>query len=368
MFPRNPESTREGRFRPTGSFQSLRFPTETAILGLVNPNEPQIPALLDWSKRRIDYLRISVTDRCNERCLYCMPQGLKDWKEHSEILTYEETLRVVRVAIRLGFRKFRVTGGEPLVRKDVVSFLEELGKLDGVDSFGLSTNATLLAPVAERLRAAGIDSVNISLDTLDPATYERVTLRPLAQALEGIEAVRRLEFPRLKLNAVLMRGQSEDQLLPLLRFAEERGAILRFIELMPVTTRTLLRPETFLSIGEARKLIEKTVPLERDPEAKLGHGPAVYYRTPSGQRIGFIGAMTDLHFCESCNKIRLTSDGKIRPCLGSHLEFDLREILRSGGTDEDVIQLFGKTLGLKPKEHEFREDYTPNRSMTGIGG
>ena len=336
----------------------------------MNPIKPDTSPLgpLDWSKRRIDYLRISVTDRCNERCLYCMPQELRDWKEHSEILTYEETLRVVRVAVRLGFRKFRVTGGEPLVRKDVVPFLEELGRVPGVESLGLSTNATLLAPVAERLRRAGIDSVNVSLDTLDAERYQRITLQPLQKALDGIEAARAAGFPRVKLNAVLMRGQSEEQLLPLLRFAEERGAILRFIELMPVTTQTMLSPENFLSATEARKRIETSVPLQPDPDAQLGHGPAVYFRTPGGQRVGFIGALTDLHFCESCNKIRLTSDGRIRPCLGNHMEFDLKAVLRSGGSDDDVISLFGETLGLKPKEHEFRNNYLPNRSMTGIGG
>lgn len=324
--------------------------------------------MLDWSKRRIDYLRISVTDRCNERCLYCMPQGLKDWKEHAEILTYEEILRVVRVSVRLGFRKFRVTGGEPLVRKDVVPFLEELGRTPGVESFGLSTNATLLAPVADRLKAAGIGSVNISLDTLDPAAYQRITLQPLAKAMEGIEAARAAGFRQIKLNSVLMRGQSEDQLLPLIDFAREQSAILRFIELMPVTTQTMLSPENFLSAGEARKRIEASIPLERDPAARLGHGPAVYFRTAEGQEIGFIGALTDLHFCESCNKIRLTSDGKVRPCLGNHMEFDLKSLIRAGGSDEDIIALFEKTLGLKPKEHEFRANYQPSRSMTGIGG
>lgn len=336
----------------------------------MDPNQPaNLPSgPLDWTRRRIDYLRISVTDRCNERCLYCMPQGLKDWKEHAEILTYEEILRVAQVAVGLGFRKFRVTGGEPLVRRDVVPFLEALGRVPGIEAFGLSTNGTLLAPVAERLRGAGIDSVNISLDTLDAKAYERITLQPLAKALDGIAAARAAGFPRLKLNAVLIRGQSEDQLLPLIRFAEAHGAILRFIELMPVTTRTMLRPENFLAATEARKRIEDVVPLERDPEARLGHGPAVYYRTPEGQRIGFISALSDLHFCESCNKIRLTSDGKVRPCLGNHLEFDLKAVLRGGGSDADIAALVAGVLGQKPKEHEFRENYEPSRSMTGIGG
>ncbi|MCA9729916.1 MAG: GTP 3',8-cyclase MoaA [Candidatus Eisenbacteria bacterium] len=325
-------------------------------------------ALLDWSRRKVDYLRISITDRCNERCLYCMPQGLKDWKEHDEILSYEEVLRVVRIAVALGFSKFRITGGEPLVRRDAVLFLEQLGQVPGIRSLGLSTNATLLAPVARRLQQAGIDSVNVSLDTLDAAEYQRITLKDLASAVAGIDAAVAAGFPKIKLNAVLMRGKSETQLLPLLDFARERGAYLRFIELMPLTTTQVLTRENFLPAEEARRAISESIPLERAEDVRLGHGPAVYYRTPTGQLVGFIGAMTDLHFCDACNKIRLTSDGKIRPCLGNHLEFDLKSILRGGGSDDDVADLFRRTLGLKPAEHEFRGQYRPGRSMTAIGG
>lgn len=324
--------------------------------------------LLDWSRRKIDYLRISITDRCNERCVYCMPQTLKDWKERDQILTYEEILRVVQLAVSLGFSKFRVTGGEPLVRKDVVPFLEELGRIPGIASLGLSTNATMLGPVAERLKAAGIDSVNISLDTLDPEAYRRITLKELSSAIEGIDAAVAAGFPKIKLNAVLMRGATEAQMVPLMRFARERGAYLRFIELMPITTAEVLTPESFLPAQEARSILEREVPLTHAGEVRLGHGPAIYYRTPDGQLIGFIGAMTDLHFCDACNKIRLTSDGKIRPCLGNHLEFDLKGVLRSGGTDEDLADVFRRSLGLKPAEHEFRGQYRPGRSMTAIGG
>lgn len=331
--------------------------------------EPSPPVgLLDWSRRKIDYLRISITDRCNERCVYCMPQGLKDWKEREEILTYEEVLRVVQVGVSLGFRKFRITGGEPLVRKNAVGFLEKLGAIDGVASFGLSTNALLVAPVAERLAKAGIDSVNVSLDTLDPDAYRSITLKHLAPAIEGIEAALAAGIPSVKINAVLMRGKNEDQFLPLIEFARQRGIVLRFVELMPVTTTEMISSQNFLSAEEAKSQISATLPLTLDREVQLGHGPAVYYRTPDGQPIGFIGAMTDLHFCDACNKIRLTADGKIRPCLGDHLEFDLRSVLRSGGSDEDVAALFMRSLGMKPAEHSFRKQYRPGRSMTAIGG
>lgn len=331
-------------------------------------NSTTVPPLLDWTRRKIDYLRISITDRCNERCLYCMPQGLKDWKERDEILTFEEIQRVVQVTVSLGFSKFRITGGEPLVRRGAVELLEHLGRIPGVASLGLSTNATLLAPVAERIRAAGVDSVNISLDTLDPDEYRRITLKSLESAISGIDAAVRAGFPKVKLNAVLMRGRNEDQLVPLVRFAAERGAYLRFIELMPVTTTEMLTRENFLAAEEAKRRISAEIPLERAAEVRLGHGPAVYYRTPEGQHIGFIGALTDVHFCDGCNKIRLTADGKIRPCLGNHLEFDLKAILRNGGSDADVVALLQRTLGLKPAEHDFRNQYEPGRSMTAIGG
>jgi cyclic pyranopterin phosphate synthase len=323
--------------------------------------------LYDPSRRRVDYLRISITDRCNERCVYCMPEGLKDWKERDEILTYEEILRVVEIAVRLGFRKFRVTGGEPLVRRDAVDFLRRLGAVRGIESLGLSTNGTLLAPAAEEIRRAGVQAVNISLDTLDPGEYRRLTRWDLADCLAGIEAARSAGFASIKLNAVLMRGVNEEQILPLIRFAREHDAVIRFIELMPVTTTEVLTRENFLPVEEARRAVERELSLER-VDVRLGHGPAVYYRTADGGMVGFIGAMTDLHFCELCNKVRLTADGKIRPCLGSHLEFDLREVLRAGGDDREVEEVFRRSLGLKPAEHDFRGQYQPGRSMTAIGG
>ncbi len=336
------------------------------------------------ARRTVDYLRISITDRCNERCVYCMPAGLKDWKERDEILTYEEILRAVRVAVSLGFRKFRVTGGEPLVRKGAVEFLHALGSVPGVESLGLSTNGTLLAPghapgTAEEIRRAGVSSVNISLDTLDPDEYRRISQWELSDCLAGIDAARRAGFPSIKLNTVLMRGVNDGRIPELVRFARERDAVIRFIELMPVTTTQVLTPENFLSTEEARALLERETTLERVSE-RLGHGPAVYYRTGEGALVGFIGAMSDLHFCESCNKIRLTADGKIRPCLGSHLEFDLRGVLRAGSEtgnaepgdrgdqDAPVREMFLRALGRKPEEHEFRGSYRPGRSMTAIGG
>lgn len=339
------------------------------------PTPTPSPTLLDWTNRRIDYLRISVTDRCNERCTYCMPADLPDWQEKDEILTYEEILRIVRVTVALGFRKYRLTGGEPLVRRDLAWLIEQIGMTEGVESLGLSTNGTLLAPLASRLRAAGVDSVNISLDTLDPDTYARFTRGRWHDCVAGIDAAVAAGFPRVKLNAVLMRGMNDHEIPALVRFAHERGALIRFIELMPITTTQVLTPESFLSAMEAKALLERETTLER-LDTKLGHGPAVYYRTAEGATVGFIGAMTDLHFCESCNKVRLTADGKLRPCLGNHLEFDLKGALREARVSESTVaegdsrlfEIFRQALGIKPREHDFRGQYTPGRHMTAIGG
>jgi GTP 3',8-cyclase len=326
---------------------------------------------------RISYLRVSITDRCNERCTYCMPQELQEWLPREEILTFEETLRLIRVAAELGVSKVRVTGGEPLTRRDIVPFIAQLPKISGIKSLGLSTNATLLArqispgkTMATALREAGVQSVNISLDTLDRDVYSRITGRDLhAQVLEGIDAAIAVGFDQIKLNTVLMRGRNEDQLVPLIEFAASRNLILRFIEMMPVSTTEVLSEHNFMSILEAKRLIE-SVYGSLIPEAEFRtNGPATYYQIPGRkQRIGFIGAMTNLHFCENCNKLRLTCDGKLRPCLGSYLEFDIMRPLRAGASDEELKQFFLDVVERKPAQHDFRDNYQPNRKMIAIGG
>jgi cyclic pyranopterin phosphate synthase len=326
---------------------------------------------------RISYLRVSITDRCNERCTYCMPQELQEWLPREEILTFEETLRLIRIAAELGVSKVRVTGGEPLTRRDIVPFIAQIPKISGIKSLGLSTNATLLArqispgkTMATALREAGVQSVNISLDTLDRDVYSRITGRDLhAQVLEGIDAAIAVGFDQIKLNTVLMRGRNEDQLVPLIEFAASRNLILRFIEMMPVSTTEVLSEHNFMSILEAKRLIE-SVYGSLIPEVEFRtNGPATYCQIPGRkQRIGFIGAMTNLHFCENCNKLRLTCDGKLRPCLGSYLEFDIMRPLRAGASDEELKQFFLDVVERKPAQHDFRDNYQPNRKMIAIGG
>src|ERR1700674_72747 len=350
---------------------------------------------------RISYLRVSITDRCNERCTYCMPRELQEWLPREDVLTYEETLRLVRVAAGLGVSKLRITGGEPLTRRDVLGFFQQLPAIPGINDIGISTNGTLLArcsrrpvgdaghgsealshashseaateekhTVAQALRDAGVNSVNISLDTLDREAYAATTGRDfLPQVLEGIEAAIAARFPLIKLNCVLMRGRNEDQLIPLAEFAAARNLILRFIELMPVSHSDVLDESNFLPIAEAKRNLENHFGALIPEPGFRTNGPSIYYKIPGReQRIGFIGALTNLHFCESCNNLRLTCDGKLRPCLGSYLEFDIMKVLRAGATDADLRRFFLDVVERKPEQHDFRENYQPARMMVAIGG
>ena len=332
--------------------------------------------MLDRYNRHINYLRISVTDRCNLRCRYCMPEEEQAWFPREEVLAYDEMLRVLRVGAGLGIRKVRVTGGEPLTRPGVADFCAAIAALPGMEDIGISTNGTLLAKteggrtLAEQLVRAGVLSANISLDSLDREAYRRSTNRDLLpRVLEGVDAALDAGFASIRLNCVLMKGQSERELVPLLDYACSKGALLRFIELMPVSTSEVLSEANFLAAGTARQLVEQACgPLLPRPDFRT-NGPASYYEVAAtGQKVGFIGAMTNLHFCESCNKLRLTSDGKLRPCLGSWLEFDLREVLRRGCTDAELADFILSVVARKPKEHDFRHNYQPNRKMIAIGG
>jgi cyclic pyranopterin phosphate synthase len=319
--------------------------------------------------RKVDYLRISVTDRCNQRCLYCLPEGYKGWEPREEHLTAEEIIRIVNVAAGLGFRKLRLTGGEPLVRDDLPAIVCGLKSISGVDVIGLSTNGTRLAALAQPLRAAGVRTVNVSLDALDPALYRQITGGDVAAVLAGIHAAQSAGFERIKLNCVLMRGKSEQEIWPLVLFAAEHELPLRLIELMPLSRTDVLDERNFLPVGEVMRQLAKKDELIPQPDRREGHGPAKYYRLKhTGALVGFIGALTNQAFCENCNKVRLTSDGKLRPCLGDHLETDLKPALRPEINDAALQNLFETTLRLKPAAHVFRSNYQPLRIMTAIGG
>lgn len=305
-----------------------------------------------------------------------MPEEEQAWFPKEEVLSYDEMLRVLRVGAGLGIKKVRVTGGEPLTRPGVSEFCAQISAIPGIEQVGISTNGTLLSKaegdssIAHQLVKAGVKSANISLDSLDRAIYQQATSRDLLpRVMEGIDAAIDAGFESIRLNCVLMKNQTEREFVPLIDYARNKGALLRFIELMPVSTQEVLKEDRFLSVGVALKMVEehfgKLTPL---PDFKT-NGPATYYEIAStGQKIGFIGAMTNLHFCENCNKLRLTSDGKLRPCLGSFLEFDLKSVLRNGCSDSELADFIRSVVARKPKEHDFRDNYQPNRRMIAIGG
>jgi cyclic pyranopterin phosphate synthase len=323
---------------------------------------------MDSFGRQIDYLRISVTDRCNERCLYCLPENFSDWLPRAEILTDTELLAVVRAAVKFGFKKFRVTGGEPLIRPGVVNFIRDLIATPGIESVQLTTNGTRLPQLAQPLFDAGLRRINISLDALDAQIYRAITGGDLRPVLEGIRLVKKIGFDSVKLNTVLMRGKNDGEIFRLLDFAAEHDLAIRFIELMPVSLTEMLSVENFFPINEL--LAQLRCKDELEPLADFfGFGPAKYFRLKKrGVTIGVIGALSDLHFCERCNKMRLTCDGKLRPCLGNHLETDLKSALRPQPDEAKLQKLFCETLAQKPAEHLFRNNYQPQRVMTAIGG
>jgi GTP 3',8-cyclase len=318
--------------------------------------------------RTVDYLRISITDRCNERCLYCLPENYSNWLPREEILTYDELLAVVRVTVSLGFKRFRVTGGEPLIRPGAAEFVRDLIATPGVESVLLTTNGTRLPELAKPLFDAGLRRINISLDALDPAIYRGITNGDVAPVLRGIKLVKELGFESVKLNTVLMRGRNDSEIFRLLDFAAEHDIVIRFIELMPVSLTEMLSEKNFFPVTELFAQLRREDELEPLNES-FGFGPAKYFRLKKrGVTVGLIGALSDLHFCERCNKMRLTCDGKMRPCLGNHLETDLKPALRPQTDNARLHELICNTLTQKPSEHLFRENYQPQRVMTAIGG
>ncbi len=320
---------------------------------------------MDPFGRPIDYLRISVTDRCNERCLYCMPKGYKGWAERADHLTADEIVRIVEQSTSLGFRKFRLTGGEPLVRSDIVDIATRIWELPGVQTLGISTNGVLLKHLAAPLKRAGVRSVNISLDALEPDIYQRLTGGRLDDALEGIGAAVAAGFEVVKLNCVLLRGLNDHQILPLVTFGAKLGMPVRFIELMPLAPGGPVDDRHFMSVGDAMERLAEHAPLEPAPDKPHGHGPARYYRF-RGAHVGFIGSVTCADFCKDCNKLRLTADGKLRPCLGRHGEIDLLPALR--GNTATITAAIEDAIANKPENHSFAEDFEVRRPMTAIGG
>jgi cyclic pyranopterin phosphate synthase len=331
---------------------------------------PRLNQLVDSWGRPHNNLRISVTDRCNIRCVYCMPEDVR-FLPRADLLTFEEIERVTRVAVPLGIDKVRLTGGEPLVRRDLPKLVEKLVAIRGLEDVGLTTNGILLAPVAGTLRAAGLKRINISLDTLDPARFERLTRRPgVERVIEGIMAAKAAGFDPVKINAVAIRGETEEDVVPLARFAREYGLELRFIEYMPLDAGHLWEREKVLFASDIIDLIADGIgalsPVS-DPDPRA---PALDYEYADGRgKVGFIASVSR-PFCMSCNRLRLTSDGKLRNCLFSLEESDLRGLLRGGASDALIVETFRDCVASKWEGHEINTSrfIQPERLMHSIGG
>ncbi len=326
--------------------------------------------MIDAYRRSITYLRVSLTDRCNLRCTYCMPEEGIDWMPTANILTDDEIVRVVAIAARCGLKKVRLTGGEPLVRGGVPDLVRRLYALPGIEEVTLTTNGVLLAQQASALYAAGLRRINISLDTLRPETFATIVRRDLFHLVwEGIAAAERVGFDSIKINAVLQEGINDTEVLDFVRLTFQTPYHIRFIEQMPCADWEMWR-RVYQPFLKAREIIESTwgplSPVESDAEA----GPAEVFKL-SGARgtIGFIHAVSH-DFCDKCNRIRLTADGKIRPCLFSEMVVDLRPALRSGADDSVIDGLLHLSLAIKPEYHEL--DMIPQqkalRAMINIGG
>ncbi|MDP4160607.1 MAG: GTP 3',8-cyclase MoaA, partial [Bacillota bacterium] len=305
----------------------------------------------DQFQRDISYLRISVTDRCNLRCTYCMPADGVQWMPHSSILSFEEILRLMKISTQLGFHRFRITGGEPLVRKGILDFLHEAAQLPGVEDLMLTTNGMLLPEMAFDLKAAGVHRVNISLDTMDPNRFHDITRSgDVSKVIQGIFRSLEAGLKPVKLNVVVVRGVNTEELPTFLTLAKQYPLHVRFIELMPIGISSEQRTD-FVPIAEMKELlgIKDYIPTHEIP----GGGPAEYFR-PTGFKgsIGFISALSR-HFCDTCNRVRLTADGKLRACLHSKNEVDLREALRNGSTDQDVLELLAQSVWRKPAQHHM---------------
>ncbi|MEF9925421.1 MAG: GTP 3',8-cyclase MoaA [Eggerthellaceae bacterium] len=331
----------------------------------------------DSHGRTIDYLRISLTDRCNLRCIYCMPEEGVDQLAHKDILRIEEIERAVRVAASMGITRIRLTGGEPLVRKGVVDLVRNIAQTPGIQDVSLTTNGILLPKMAADLKAAGLTRVNISLDTLDAAQFAFITRRgKLEDTLAGIDAALAVGFKPVKINAVAVRSLKQDY-LAFAKLSLDRPLHVRFIEYMPVGESSgadgcgwgpqdVVPTEELIDIIDAAARAAGLGPLvPADKDRPIGGGPARYYQFEGAQgTVGFISPLSR-HFCSECNRLRLTADGEIRPCLFSDDEFDLKEALREG-SDEQVRAVMLQALGAKPDEHH--DKVGTQRGMSQIGG
>jgi cyclic pyranopterin phosphate synthase len=329
------------------------------------PDPPVLPGLTDRFGRRIDYVRLSVTDRCDLRCSYCIPEGFKGFEEPDHWLTFDEIERLIGAFARLGVSRIRLTGGEPLLRRDIAALARRIAAVPGIEDLSLSTNATQLDKHAQALKAAGVTRLNVSLDSLQQARVEKINGRDvLEKVMNGLSVAQDAGFSPIKLNMVALAGTNEDEIDEMVAFCIQRGFVLRLIEAMPMGATG--RNAEYMDLQPVKErlrsqfnLVETTIP---------GAGPARYLGTPDGRfNVGFITPVSQ-HFCQTCNRVRIAVDGTAYLCLGQEEKYDFRPLLRGGCSDAEIEAAIIEAVNLKPERHEFRE--APHKilrfmSMTG---
>ncbi|MGO9015642.1 MAG: GTP 3',8-cyclase MoaA [Dissulfurispiraceae bacterium] len=323
----------------------------------------------DKYKRIIDYMRISVTDRCNLRCIYCMPsEGIRP-VAHKDILRYEEIVRIVSAAAKLGVKKIRITGGEPLTRKNLSFLIASLNEIEGIEDISLTTNGVLLRQQVRELAASGLKRVNVSLDSLNPDKYRVITRGgDINNVFEGIHEAQQAGLSPIKLNMVPIRGFNDDEIEAFAQLTLKTPLHVRFIEFMPTGAGAIWSEEKCISSDEIKRRVSSIAPLY--PVKLRKSGPARYYRFEHAPGVvGFISPITH-HFCSSCNRLRLTSEGKLRPCLFSETEIDLKSAMRAGADDDEIERLIRLSAEMKPKGHTINHEksFANLKPMSRIGG
>ena len=310
--------------------------------------------LTDNFGRKIEYLRLSVTDQCDLRCAYCLPKGFNDFQEPSEWLSFDEIERIIRAFGALGTRRIRITGGEPLVRKNLAELAGRLSNLPGIEDLSLSTNATRLAKQATGLAEAGISRINVSLDTLKSDRFKTLTGGKLSKVMDGLMTAKTVDFQPIKINTVALKGINDDEFEDMVEFCIEHDFTLRFIETMPMGSTGLEATDHYLNLQTVKARLAKR--FELIPGVMPGGGPARYVQVAGTDlRIGFITPISQ-HFCDTCNRVRLSVDGTLYMCLGQDEHYPLRDILRAGCSDEELQQHIRNAIELKPERHEFESN------------
>ena len=325
--------------------------------------------MIDIYKRKIDYIRISITDRCNLRCVYCMPEEGIKLIEHNELLSYEEIAYLCRIFLKLGINKFKITGGEPLVRKDCYKLVKMIKDLEGTKEVTLTTNGILLEEQIEDLANAGIDAINISIDTLREDKYRKITrVGDVNKVLNGIKKALSYKNIKVKINCVPLKGVNEEDIIELISLSKNNDLSIRFIEMMPIG---LGKDMKGYSEDELKELIENKLGKLQEFSGKLGNGPSTYYSLEGYKgKIGFISAINH-KFCDNCNRVRLTCNGFLKACLQYNIGNELKELLRGNCSEDKLLSIIENTIYNKPKSHKFElleEDNKDKRNMSQIGG